>query len=374
MGGQLRRALRWVGIAFAVLLGLLQGAAAIADDSLGWTQTISNGAIGTVGAVIWLRRPGLRIGQLLVGTAVGFTISSLKEHPGVLDAVGGLTRDAIEVVILVAGVFAVAAISYALTLFPDGLLPSERWRWVNILYVVYLVSGTLWMLGVRLPGGALLVPFGSTTDNWEERLGPMLVVGTGLVFLSLVALGVRLRRGSPIVRRQIGWVMYGLGVYILFLTTYGITSQVEIAIALDAIFFMGIPISIGVAIFRYRLFELDRIVNRSVVYLSVVALLAACYFGFVYFVGTVLPFESDVAVAASTLAVVGLFNPLRRRVQDFVDRRFFRSRYDATEVVRSFAGRLTGPVDGARLSDELEGVLDTTMRPESVGVWLRGEA
>jgi hypothetical protein len=168
--------------------------------------------------------------------------------------------------------------------------------------------------------------------------------------------------------------MYGLGVYIAFLIAVGNRIDVEVGIALDAIFFMGIPISIGVAIFRYRLFDLDRIVNRSVVYLSVVALLAACYFGFVYFVGTVLPFESDVAVAASTLAVVGLFNPLRRRVQTLVDRRFFRSRYDATEVVRSFAGRLTGPVDGARLSDELEGVLDTTMRPESVGVWLRGEA
>lgn len=374
MGDKRLRTLRWAVIVTAVLLGLLQGASAIADSSLGWTQTISNGAIGTVGALIWLRRPELRIGQLLVGTAMGFTLSSLKEHPWALDILVGLPRDVAELIVLVSGVFAVAAISYALTIFPDGALPSRRWRWLHVVYLAYLAVGTIWMLGVRLPSGALLVPLGSSTDTWDERIGPMIIAGTGLVFVSLVALFLRFRNGSPIVRRQIGWVMYGLGVYILFLVTYGITSDAEVGIALDAIFFMGIPISIGVAIFRYRLFDLDRIVNRSVVYLSVVALLAGSYFGFVYFVGTVLPFESDVAVAASTLGVVALFNPVRRRVQDFVDRRFFRSRYDAVEVVRSFAGRMSGPVDGDHLAGELGGVLDATMRPEAVGVWLRGEA
>jgi hypothetical protein len=204
MGGQARRALRWVVIALAAAVGLSQGVAAIAEGSLGWTQTISNGAIGTVGALIWLRRPELRIGQLLVATAAGFSLSTFKETPAALDVFAGVTRDAIEVLILVAGVVAVGGISYALAIFPNGKLPSPSWRWANWLFGLYILSGAAWMLGVPLPSGTRLLPLGEPNATWESQLEPMILVGTALVLISLVALVVRFRAGGPTVRRQIG--------------------------------------------------------------------------------------------------------------------------------------------------------------------------
>ena len=149
-----------------------------------------------------------------------------------------------------------------------------------------------------------------------------------------------------------------------------LTLTVDVLISSSAIL---LPLAITIAITRYRLFEIDRLVSRTVSYGLVISALAGVYAGALVLLRSVLPFESEIAVVASTLVVIALFNPLRQRVQGFVDRRFFRSRYDATAVVRSFVGRLSGPMDGGRLVGELEGVLDATMRPEAVGVWLRGE-
>lgn len=281
---------------------------------------------------------------------------------------------------------------YLLVVFPTGELPSPRWRWVPTLclsmggFLLFLVA-----FGAQLDdiGGTWAVenPIGFVEFGLDGPLAIPWVIGLfSLVGAGPTALVRRYRRAGAVVRAQIRWVLFAAGVfavgYVYVLSTYLLRldgpafgdhlSQLEFAAFTLSTFL--IPAAMTAAILRYRLFEIDRLISRTVGYLLVIGLLGAAYFAVLYLLGSVLPFESDLAVAASTLIVVGLFNPVRRRIQGSVDRRFFRSRYDAVEVVRSFTGRLSGPMDGERLAGELEGVLDTTMRPEAVGVWIRGDS
>jgi hypothetical protein len=131
------------------------------------------------------------------------------------------------------------------------------------------------------------------------------------------------------------------------------------------------PVSFGIAVLRYRLYEIDRIVSRTVTYLLVVGLLGSVFFGVVTLITSLLPAESDLAVAASTLAVAGLFNPVRRRVQHWIDHRFNRARYDAQQVMASFAESLRDRVDPTEVSDGWRDVVAETMQPSAVSVWIR---
>ncbi len=136
----------------------------------------------------------------------------------------------------------------------------------------------------------------------------------------------------------------------------------------------AIPIAIGIAVLRYRLYEIDRLLSRTVSYLLVVGVLAAVFFGVVAVAGSLFQTDSDLAVAGSTLAVAALFNPVRKRVQGWVDRRFNRSRYDAQKVMDRFAGSLRDQVDSHEVVDGWVGVVAQTMQPESVSVWVREPA
>jgi hypothetical protein len=196
--------------------------------------------------------------------------------------------------------------------------------------------------------------------------------------LGALSLLARLRHGRGRERQQVKWLAYAgvLGVAVLVVhllwEPVGLVSAVLLAASLWAIY-----LAIGIAVFRYRLYDIDRLINRTLVYGLLTAILALVYAGGVFVVGQLLNparGESGLAVAASTLAVAALFRPLRRRVQTVVDRRFNRRRYDAAKTVAAFSGRLREHIDLETLSTELLAVVDQTMQPTRVSVWLRPAA
>jgi hypothetical protein len=136
---------------------------------------------------------------------------------------------------------------------------------------------------------------------------------------------------------------------------------------------LSLPVVTGMAIVRYRLYDIDRLISRTVVYGVLVALLIGTYLGVVFLLSQFVPDENSITVAIATLAVAGLFNPLRRRIQDTIDRRLYRSRYDAQEIVEEFSGRLTDEVDVETIHSELLEVLDETVKPETAALWIRGQ-
>jgi hypothetical protein len=197
--------------------------------------------------------------------------------------------------------------------------------------------------------------------------------------IALVSLVTRLRRATGEERQQVKWFVYTVvTVMLVFVTT-------TLALGAGYLFplFGLIPVSVAIAVFKYRLYEIDRLINRTLVYALLTALLIGVYAalligvyaGLVFLLGVVLDpatGDSALAVAASTLAVAALFQPARRRVQDLVDRRFNRRRYDAARTVERFSGRLRDHVDLGTLAAELLGVVDQTVQPASASLWLRG--
>lgn len=196
-----------------------------------------------------------------------------------------------------------------------------------------------------------------------------------ILILCLLPLLYRLIRGSPMVRRQITGPIMVLILGVVSLTLVNVvfrnSSTETLITALTMVITIGVPVSVAIAITRYRLYEIDRLVSRTVSYLLVVGLLAAVFFGVVTATSTLLDTSSDLVVAASTLAVAALFNPVRKRVQIWVDRRFNGSRYDAQKVMDVFSGSLRDQVDPAGVIDGWIGVVSATMQPDTSAVWVR---
>jgi hypothetical protein len=266
-------------------------------------------------------------------------------------------------------------LAFLLLLFPHGRLPSPRWRpfaWFTV--AVYL---TLSLAAAFAPGSVELyypeatppvrLPVAGLADGVFEWLlpGQLLVLATALVSLVL-----RLRRASGEERQQVKWFVYTVVTVVLVFVT---TTLVLGAGYLFPLFGL-IPVAVAVAVFKYRLYDVDRLINRTMVYGLLTALLIGVYTGLVFLLGGLLDpatGDSALAVAASTLAVAALFQPARRRVQELVDRRFNRRRYDAARTVERFSGRLRDQVDLDTLSAELLGVVDHTVQPASASLWLR---
>jgi hypothetical protein len=281
-------------------------------------------------AVGWL----FIVGPLLVGAGV-----ALQEMSETLDIPGLMTPSDI---VFDAGLLSLLS---SLTLFPDGRYLRWWWPWAHgvAIAVLSVVAGSF--------------------------IAVIMVLG-------LLPLIYRLIKGSPMVRRQIAGpvVVLIVGVVSLIFVSlvFGDSALAQTFItAITMLITIGVPVSIAVAITRYRLYEIDRLVSRTVSYLLVVGLLAAVFIGAVTAAGSLLQTESDLAVAASTLAVAALFNPLRKRVQDWVDRRFNRSRYDASKVMDGFSGSLRDEVDPDRVVEGWVGVVSATMQPAAAGVWVR---
>lgn len=213
-------------------------------------------------------------------------------------------------------------------------------------------------------------------------MGTATLLGVVVILLSgVVSLVLQRRRSSGVTRAQLTWVVFGLVLLVTAIVLTFLFITVSVAMGADDpgdeawILAYGViisfPLTFAVAILRYRLYEIDRIISRTIAYVAVVALLAAVFMGVVTAVGSLVQTESDIVIAASTLAVAALFNPLRQRVQSVVDRRFNRPRYDAQRVTESFAASLQGRIDGRDVVDGWVGVVSETMQPAGVGVWVR---
>jgi hypothetical protein len=285
-------------------------------------------------------------------------------------------------------------IVFLLLLFPNGRLPSNRWRpfaWLSA--AVTLLGATLAAIspdvGLDVLGSSdnrhiytsLPNPLG--IEGLPNLFRPVqtLVLALGPVAAASVVVGRRKARGVE--RQQIKWLLYAgaiffVGIFLkntIFSLSGGVPWGMWVGNLLVAIGGLGGPIAIGIAILRYRLYEIDTLINRTLVYGSLTAMLVALYFGgivvlqriFVTLTGQ----QSTLAVVASTLLIAALFTPLRRRIQGFIDRRFYRRKYDARKTLEAFSTKLKNETDLEALNNDLVGVVRETMQPAHVSLWLR---
>jgi hypothetical protein len=262
-------------------------------------------------------------------------------------------------------------VSLLIFVFPTGR-PVGWWRVLMAGPIIGAVSSFL--------GAALLWGLPLTTLISADLLGQTgeygfvdagFILGYMFAIPATLSVAARFRKAGFDERQQIKWLLAATCVFALAYIV-GATSEDEWVWWVLSLAMAAIPLAILLAVLRYRLYEVDRIISRTVAYVIVIALLGAVYVGGLTAMTAFLPAESPLAVAGSTLAVAALFNPVRRRVQGWVDRRFNRSRYDAEKVIERFAGSLQGRVDSEGLVDGWVGVVSATMQPSSVAVWVRG--
>jgi hypothetical protein len=271
---------------------------------------------------------------------------------------------------------------FLLLLFPDGRFLTRRWRWVGVAVAAVVTVGSLTsaFLPREFTDGPIENPY-AAGGVLRDLLEPLSLVSAALAapaFALVVAgLFVRWRRSRGIERQQLKWFTYaaalvGVGFAGVFVTVDGTLNDAFFTLGLFAL--AGVPIAAGIAILRYRLYDIDVVINRTLVYGALTATLAAVYVGSVLLLQLVLSPGSDLAIAGSTLAVAGIFRPARGRIQEAVDRRFYRHKYDAVHTVESFSARLRDEIELDRLSAELQAVVAKTMQPAHVSLWLREKA
>jgi MFS family permease len=345
-------------------------------------------SLGGVGALVATRKPRDPVGWILLASASTIAFSVLGQdyvRLSVTDFGGTL-----PLTVAVAWLYGLAFIPSLILIagvmplyFPDGRLPSRRWRWV-----VWLAA--LGIAVVSLPPAFDPGPLPNTTfDNPLGITGfhdydGILGLSNAVIFLAVLPLAIassvlKYRRGGATIRQQLKWfaavALFTFTSFAAALT--GIAPISALGWLLGLLGLILLPIAIGIAILRYRLYDIDRIISRTVSYGVVTGILA------IVFVGTILVSQtllsgffsgSSVAVAASTLVVAALFQPLRRRVQGIVDRRFNRSRYDAERTVTAFGASLREEVNLGALRRDLVATIDKTLQPTATGVWLLDRA
>jgi hypothetical protein len=347
----------------------------------------------TVGAIVAARRPRNRIGWLLLAIACGWCLIAVQD---------GYTEFAIQVAKAPdsswhvwlgywnEGTALITMMAFVFLLFPDGELPSARWR------------PFAWLTGVAVVAAMLQSPFGAdaindpavpqsvkseTIADLVASINPFISLLSVFVIVgSAAAMVVRFRGAHGAERQQLKWFVYvASGIPVLFLLA-GITaamSSAEESGILGAIGWfgaiftgvIGLPITIGIAILRYRLYDIDRLINRTLVYITLTASLLLVYLTLVWVLGGVVNQvtgeDSSLVVAMSTLAVAALLRPLRSRIQRTVDRRFYRQKYDAERMLAGFSTHLRNETDLDSLVGELQTVVEQAMQPDHVSLWLR---
>jgi hypothetical protein len=347
---------------------------------------IGFGAFAVVGSLLVAKRPANLIGWIMatialmvglfpVGDTYAAYVITTRGHPDALAILGAWGQSWYWYLLLA------LALVYLPLLFPDGRLPSRRWLPLAVVAGI----GTLAMIIL----GALTDTLSGQNIDYKienpigiEGLAPVeklpvfgvlgAFVGVGIV-AAMASVVVRFRRSRGIERQQMKWFVYAAALLPSLLVSDYLPDVVG-EVVFDLVL-IALPTAIGIAVLRYRLYEIDFIVNRTLVYGSLTAVLALVYFGtivvlqrvFVALTGE----RSTLAVVASTLAIAALFNPLRRRIQGFVDRRFYRSKYDARKTLEAFSAKLRDETDLDALSDDLVGVVRETMQPAHVSLWLR---
>ena len=348
---------------------------------------LSGLSAATIGAVLANRRPHHPVGWLLLalglsvavdGVANGYVAYGTVARPGSLPAARQVAVYA-DNATLVGRV----CISFVLLLTPTGSLPSPRWRWWARVMAVAPAA----LLGSRaLLPRPFYPPFQSLSSPLAVHVlvGPLTVVwvaSAAVTYLGLVvaiaSLVVRSRRARGMERQQLRWVALGawLSVPALVMVLAGLVLGSDPIINwAGGVLVAILPLGTGAAILRYRLYDLDRIISRTVAYGLLTVLLGLGYVLVVLGLGRLLPQGSSLGVAAATLAVAALFQPARRRIQQLVDRRFNRRRHDAARIIEGFGARLRDRVDLDGLTGELLGVVDQTMAPTRAWLWLRPPA
>jgi hypothetical protein len=277
-------------------------------------------------------------------------------------------------------------------LFPDGNLPNPRWQlfvWLNgIVAVVGAIGLALTPgpidgielirnpLGIGWPESALM---GSAVSLVEVLQGTVALAAVAAPF-------VRLRYGGFEERQQIKWFAYAATILIIGRAMASPATEAvgarwiwSVGLALYVAGIMSVPVAVGIAIFRYHLYDIDILINRTLVYGVLTVSLIAVYFGGVAVTETIFRAltarqdQPQLVIVITTLVIAALFNPLRRRIQTFIDRRFYRRRYDATKVLQAFSAKLRDETDLDRLTPELLGVVRETMQPAHVSLWLRAD-
>jgi hypothetical protein len=267
-------------------------------------------------------------------------------------------------------------------LFPDGRLPSRRWlpiavlAGVGMLGVVVLGALADTMPLNEAPGYEIDNPIGIEGLGNVEAL-PVFGVLTSLLVVCMIGAAasvvMRFRRSRATERQQMKWFAYAL-VPMLLIPTDGFLPGIISSMALSVVL-IGLPTAIGIAVLRYRLYEIDLLINRTLVYGTLTITLVALYFGAIVLMQRIFILltgqQSTLAVVASTLAIAAVFNPLRLRIQGLVDRRFYRSKYDARTTLEAFSTKLRDETDLQALNGELVNVVRETMQPSHVSLWLR---
>ena len=345
-------------------------------------------AFVVLGAVtVWLR-PENRTSWLMAWVGVALGLSILLDEYGTPG--GGVVRSA-EGLQTVAQWFsswlwpvAFGPLATLLLLwFPTGRPPSARWKPVELSAVGVIVMLPLFLAFAQDPEseGVNPVAIPWVTSVLETVFLIVNPVFPLLVALCAASLVVRFRGSRGDERQQLKWFVVAAFFLVFYLTVDTIAGTLGPRPAWLSVFevlgFLSLPVAAGIAILKYRLYDIDLVINRTLVYGALTAILAGFYLGLVFGLQALLaPFtaESDLAIAASTLAVAALFRPVRARVQSFIDRRFYRRKFDAQRTLEEFNAQLRDEVDLGALSSRLEGVVQETMQPAHVSLWLRGNA
>jgi hypothetical protein len=348
------------------------------------------GAFAAVGSLLMIKHPVNPIGWIMAAVALIVGIFHAGDSYAAYVMVTRGRPDALAIVGAWAGswywyVLLALALVYLPLLFPDGHLPSRRWLPVAVIsgigtlvtVVLGALSGTLPIN--EAPGYEIANPIGIEGLAFVENL-PIAGALTGLLLIGVVGAGasvvVRYRRSRGVERQQMKWFVYTAALLLLAPVTEPLPDVVDNV--LFGVIFIALPTSIGVAVLKYRLYEIDLLINRALVYGPLTATLALVYVGCVVGLQAVFRVlsgqESTLAVVASTLAIAALFNPLRRRVQTFVDRRFYRRKYDAAKTLEAFSAKLRNETDLEALNSELVEVVMDTVQPTHVSLWFRTNA
>ena len=396
------RAVAWIlrSVVVLALLLLALGCLMLLANALGgrlpsgWLgYTLAFLSFLVVGLLIAARRPENPIGWMfcLIGLASAwdffaqeYATFALVTHPGALPDGVWLAWSQIWTASITW-----ALMFFSLLLFPTGRLLSRRWRplaWTAAGTLILIVALTLIAPG-PLPNPTLpgINPTGieQAADIIESSRRILIPVILGVGLASATSVIVRFRRAQGAERQQLKWLAYAVG--FLWGTGVGVSALnsrvlnnplIEVFIGvLDIVGIAAVPTAIGIAILRYRLYEIDILINRTLVYGALTLSLVCVYLGSVislqYAFRALTGEDSPLVIVASTLAIAALFNPLRRRIQSFIDRRFYRRKYDARKTLEAFGDRLRDEVDLEDLSNDVIGVVRDTLQPEHVSLWLR---
>jgi hypothetical protein len=349
-----------------------------------------------VGLVIALRQPHNAIGWLFgiiglclaLACAGAYAMYTLRVNPGALP--GGVWVSWLVTWTFIPGYL---LLPFLLLLFPNGRLLSPRWRWIGWLTLLGMLLYTLasaWSTWPRR--GAALLPYferGATDEITGGWALPILVnVATALSVssfaASILAMILRFHRARGVERQQLKWftsvivLVAVLEALLIVLTSRNSVANSGLAFALillQAVALVGLALAVALAILRYRLYDIDVVIRRTLVYSVLTAILAVAYFGsillfqnfFLWLTGA----NSPLAIVASTLTIAGLFVPLRRRVQDLIDRRFYRRKYDAEQVLAEFSETVRSETNLEQLTAQLLAVVNETLQPVQASLWLR---